>query len=213
MYKNKTFSLLSVAALTLIVSLAQAQENSDMGPNSRLQVPGKDLITDKVLNDIHDFINTDIVRLSTTNQNTKLGELSKTEILNLDNQWRAETSSEVQPLITATLSSPLSMYLTRVQAHSKGLYNEMFVMDKNGLNVGQSAISSDYWQGDEDKFQKTYPIGPQAVFIDEPEFDDTLGVWRVQVNMTLANEQSTQSIGAATIEINLSELQRRNNLR
>ena len=106
------------------------------------------------------------------------------------------------------LTSPLSSYLTRVQAASLGLFSEIFVMDSVGLNVGQSATTSDYWQGDEAKFQKTYPVGPDAVFIDEAEFNEETGTWRAQVNLTVTDPEGN-SIGAATVELNLTELQRR----
>ena len=171
--------------------------------------PTKALITETIMNDIYKFVNTDIVRVSIKNQNQKYGNLAQQQIDDLDQKWRAERKSDDQPLISATLSNPLSSYLTRIQAHSIGLYSEMFVMDLNGLNVGQSNISSDYWQGDEAKFQKTFPVGPKAVFIDEPEFDDELGIWRAQVNLSVADKDTGETIGAITVEINLSELQRR----
>lgn len=167
------------------------------------------LITAKVLKDIRSFVDTDIVRYSIQNQNTKLGSLAQDQIDALDKQWRAERQSDDQPLISATLSNPLSSYLTRVQAHSKGLYTEIFAMDQNGLNVGQSSVSSDFWQGDEAKFSESFGKGKGAVFIDEPEFNDELGVWAVQVSMAISDDGNNQLIGAITIEINLTELQRR----
>jgi hypothetical protein len=114
-----------------------------------------------------------------------------------------------KPLIASTLSSPLSSYLTRVQAGALGLYTEIFVVDSNGLNVGQSAITGDYWQGDEAKFQNTFPNGPDAVFIDEAEWDEDRRIWRAQLNLSIPNQDGTQAIGAATVEVNLTELQRR----
>lgn len=170
--------------------------------------PEATLVDDSVVSEIKKFVDTEIVRMSILNQNAKYKDMTEASILELDQLWRKETKQEDQPLISATLSNPLSAYLTRVQAHSIGLYSEMFVMDYNGLNVGQSNISSDYWQGDEAKFQKTYPLGPSAVFIDDPEFDDGLGICRVQVNMSVADEAG-QAIGAITVEVNLSELARR----
>ncbi len=171
--------------------------------------PTKQLVDNQVIQAVKKFVDTEIVRLSIQNQNEKYGSMQEAEIVKLDKQWRAETKKTDQPLISATLSNPLSSYLTRVQARSAGLYTEMFAMDKNGLNVGQSNISSDYWQGDEAKFQKTYPVNRNAVFVDDPEYDDALGIWRVQVNLTVADESQANAIGAITVEINLSELERR----
>jgi hypothetical protein len=170
--------------------------------------PDSRLIDINFIKKIKSFVDTEIVRLSIQNQNSKYKKMSKEDILELDNLWRKETKSEDQPLVSATLSNPLSSYLTRVQAHSIGLYSEMFVMDHNGLNVGQSNISSDYWQGDEAKFQKTFPLGSNAIFVDDPEFDKGLGVCRVQVNLSVSDGQGG-AIGAITVEVNLSELARR----
>jgi hypothetical protein len=96
-----------------------------------------------------------------------------------------------------------------MQGQSVGLFVEIFVMDDKGLNVGQSSITSDFWQGDEAKFQKTYLVGPDAMFIDEPEWDDTYKIWRVQLNKSLTEPKTGKLIGAATIEINLTEWARR----
>ena len=125
-----------------------------------------------------------------------------------DNQWKAEREAEDQPLVAAILTNPLSSYLTQVQARSGGLYAEIFVMDAIGLNVGQSSITSDFWQGDEAKYQNTFPKGPNAVFIDAAEYNEETDSWRSQLNMTM-NDENRQPIGAVTIEVNLNELARR----
>ena len=165
------------------------------------------LITPAVVQDMRQWIETDIVRISVEAQNNRLQKLSQDKIDALDKQWRAERESDDKPLIAATLSNPLSTYLTRLQGKSLGLYAEIFVMDQNGLNVGQSSITSDFWQGDEAKFQKTYDVSGDALFIDEPEWDDENKIWRGQVSFTLT--EAEKPIGAVTMEVNLTELQRR----
>lgn len=150
-----------------------------------------------------------IVALSVNAQNNNRGGLTQDDIDALDQQWRAEREQEEKPLIAATLTAPLSTYLLRIQADTLGLFTEIFVMDQYGLNVGQSAITGDYWQGDEAKFQNTFSVSPDAVFIDEAEWDEDRMIWRAQLNLSLANAQGTGAIGAATVEVNLTELQRR----
>lgn len=177
------------------------------------QTPQKTLISDEVVADIRNFIDREIVRMSIANQNTRYGDLAQSEIDRLDTQWVAETNAKEQPLISAVLANPLSAYLTRIQARSSGLYTEIFVMDQNGLNVGQSNPSSDFWQGDEAKFQKTFPVSGQAIFIDEPEYNDDTHTWNTQVNLSITDGTSPDAIGAATVEVNLTELQRRQNAR
>jgi hypothetical protein len=178
-------------------------------PFSSFAKPEKSLLDSAVIQDIQNFIQEDIVVMAILNQNSKYKDLDNQAILDLDKKWRAERKSEDQPLIAATLANPLSSYLTRIQAHSIGLYSEMFVMDMHGLNVGQSNITSDYWQGDEAKFKKTYGSGTSRVFIDEPEFDDGLNIWRAQVNMAISDPATSKLVGAVTVELNLTELERR----
>lgn len=165
------------------------------------------LIRQFVVDEIRSWSSSPVVLLALEASNERYASLDQAGIDALDQQWRAEREVEDQPLITAVLSSPLSSYLTRIQARSRGLYTEIFVMDAKGLNAGQSAITSDFWQGDEGKWQKTFQVGPDAIFIDEIEVNEDTGTENAQVNLSLA--QDGQVVGAITVEINVTELRRR----
>lgn len=191
-------NILAATAMCLLASQASA-ESAKPDVNR--------LITTEVVQEMRHWIETDIVRISIGAQNDRLQKLPQEQIDALDAQWRAERESDDKPLIAATLSNPLSVYLTRLQGKSLGLYAEIFVMDHNGLNVGQSSITGDFWQGDEAKFQKTYDVSGDALFVDEPEWDEDNKIWRGQVSFTLTDNGN--SIGAVTMEVNLTELERR----
>jgi hypothetical protein len=167
------------------------------------------LITPAVIADVKKLLGQPVTVISIGASNDAHGKIDQAGIDSLDKEWKAETKAEKQPLIAEMLSSPLSNYLLYLQAQSAGLYTEMFVMDDKGLNVGQSSVTSDYWQGDEGKYQKTFQVGPDAIFIDEAEFNDGDKTWRAQLNFTVVDPQSGKPIGAATIEMNLTELERR----
>lgn len=167
------------------------------------------LITPEVVAAVKKLLEQPVTAISIGASNDAHAKIDQAGIDALDNEWKSETKAEKQPLIAEMLSSPLSNYLLYIQARSAGLYTEMFVMDDKGLNVGQSSVTSDYWQGDEGKFQKTFQVGPEAVFIDEAEFNDDDKTWRAQLNFTLIDPQSGKPIGAATVEMNLTELERR----
>jgi len=185
----------------MIVALAS-------GPAKASGPPSRDLITADLVQSIRAFTSTPVVRLTLVELNRRQAGYDQATIDALDRQWVDERKSDDQPLITAVLSSPLSGYLLRIQAGSAGLFTEIFVMTAKGLNAGQSSITSDYWQADEAKFQKTFDVGPDAVFVDEPEYDEDTATWRVQVNLTLTDADGTK-IGAVTAEVNLTELERR----
>lgn len=190
-------------ALALLLASSTAALSEPPAPDV------KRLITDAVIADINVWLKNEIVTMSIEAQNKRLTKLTQAEIDALDQQWVKEREVADKPLIAATLSNPLSVYLNRIQGRSLGLFAEIFVMDQNGLNVGQSSITSDYWQGDEGKFQKTFQVAKDAIFIDDAEWDDEAKVWRTQVNFTLTDASGNTPIGAATVEINLTELERR----
>ena len=169
--------------------------------------PPVEILDEKAIAEIRDWLSNPVVEMSVTAHNRLYEGVEQAQIDELDKAWRAEKESADQPLIAATLSSPLSTYLTQIQAASGGIFTEIFVMNAFGLNVGQSAITSDFWQGDEAKYQKTFLVSPTAVFVDEPEFNEKSKTWRTQVNLTLAKDG--KAIGAVTVEYNLSELARR----
>lgn len=194
---------LSTAAMVLALAIpGQASAQTDE-PQISTELIGPELVSQ-----LKEILDNPVVTTAIRARNARTQNISQAEIDALDLQWREERESTgSQPTITAALGSPASTFLLRQQASSKGLYHEIFIMDLRGLNVGQSSITSDYWQGDEAKFQKTVPFGLDAVFIDEPEYNDELGVWLAQVNMTL--DDDGEVIGSSTVEINLTELKRR----
>ncbi len=83
---------------------------------------------------------------------------------------------------------------------------EVFVMDDKGLNVGQSAVTSDYWQGDEAKWQKSYGAGAGAIFVDEVEKDESTQALQSQVSIAISDPASNEVIGAITLGINVEGL-------
>lgn len=178
-------------------------------PLSAFSAPNPaDFIDEKLKSEIKNFVSNDIVIQSLRFQNEKHKNLTTKGVEELDQLWRKQREDVDQYFVSAVLSNPLSSYLTRVQAHADGKFVEIFVMDFKGLNVGQSAVSSDFWQGDEAKWQKTFLKGSGAVFVDEAEYDEDIDRWRAQYNISITDPATNQAIGAATVELNLTELAR-----
>ncbi|MGC2855898.1 hypothetical protein ACM64Y_10525 [Novispirillum sp. DQ9] len=198
-----------VAGAAVVATLCAIHPATQSHAQTQAQPPVGALITDAVVADLRKAMTSPVAVLLVRAQNARHKGLSQERIDALDKQWRAELKSEAQPLVAQLYGNPLSAHLTRLQADSDGLYTEIFVMDSVGLNVGQSAVTSDYWQGDEGKWQKTFQVGPDAVFIDDPEMHEGTKTWRVQVNLSIADPDTGAAIGAATVEVNLSELARR----
>ena len=134
--------------------------------------------------------------------NDKHADLSQADIDRMDQDWRKQTGGDQKPLIAQILGAPLSSMLLRHQADSGGQLIEAFVMNRHGLNVGQSAVTSDYWQGDEAKFQESFGRGADAVHYGEVEVKDS-GRRAQQVSLTITDPKTGQPIGAITAEFDL----------
>lgn len=139
-------------------------------------------------------------------QNERHAGLSQADIDKMDKDWRAQTDASSRPMIDAVLSNALSAYLNKQKESMQGLVTEIFVMDNRGLNVGQSDVTSDYWQGDEAKWQKTYSAGPNAIFIDEVEMDESTQTFQSQLSMSIIDPASGEVVGAITIGVNVDAL-------
>jgi glycerol-3-phosphate dehydrogenase len=139
-------------------------------------------------------------------QNQKHASLTQADIDSMDKKWRAETGASGQPMIQAVMANDLSKFLKGKKDGSKGLYTEIFVMDNKGLNVGQSDITSDYWQGDEAKWQKTYSVGASAIHISDVAKDESTQSFQSQLSLPVVDPANNQVIGAVTIGINVEQI-------
>ena len=141
------------------------------------------------------WINNDKVISAIKSQNAKHADLTQDDINALDQKWRNDDASVIDPV----LNSDLSTYIQSVIEGGEGLYAEIFVMDKHGLNVGQGAKTSDYWQGDEAKFTESYGNGVDAIHISDVEFDESSQTYLVQLSFTISDGGAP--IGAVTVGV------------
>lgn len=139
-------------------------------------------------------------------QNEAHASYDAARIDELDKAWRAEVAAGGGATTNAMLANDLSKYLTSVRDGSGGLYAEIFVMDNKGLNVGISNMTSDYMQGDEAKWQKTYQVGADAVLIDDVEQDESSGTFVSQVSVTVVDPETKAPIGALTVGVDVEKL-------
>ncbi|SNR58147.1 hypothetical protein [Puniceibacterium sediminis] len=123
-------------------------------------------------------------------------------VLELDAEWAAQIDAADKPLISAVTDSPASDFLRTQLAASSGVIFEIFVMDAQGLNVASSGLTSDYWQGDEAKFQESYGAGVGAVHFSDVEYDESSQQYQAQISFSLTDPASGELIGAITVGVN-----------
>lgn len=76
------------------------------------------------------------------------------DVLTQDTLWQALAPHQPTPLAREILALPASRALARWQSEHDGLVTEVLLTNNTGALVAMSQLSSDYWQGDEPKYQE-----------------------------------------------------------
>jgi hypothetical protein len=130
-------------------------------------------------------------------QNKK--KMTQAEIDKIDKEWMASTGVTplMKPYIENKCAEALKKYLTELPA-----IVEAFAMDDKGGLVCTIYRTTDYWQGDEAKWQKSFT--PNAEFIDKATFDESSQTYSIQVSMPVT--EKGKPIGAITVGLGLDKL-------
>ena len=123
------------------------------------------------------------------------------QIKAMDKKWKATPG--ITDNMQALMDSECGRFLITV-LDSQPYFAEIFVMDNQGANVAMTDKTSDYWQGDEAKFQKSYNSGTGSVFVDEVEFDDSAQAYLCQVSVPV--KDGGKVIGAITIGVDVDQI-------
>lgn len=164
-----------------------------------------DQLTDLANGQVQEIIQNSDLIAAVVAQNAETSGYDQAKIDSLDKQWRAEVDASDKPLIDSLLANPTSAYLMKIAEESEGLFTEIFVMDAVGLNVGQSGVTSDYWQGDEGKWQNTYSAGAGSIDLGDVEQDESTQTFQSQLSVPVL-DGSGNPVGAITFGINVELL-------
>ncbi|QDC08044.1 hypothetical protein FHY55_01755 [Oceanicola sp. D3] len=163
-------------------------------------------MTDYLSASIANWASDEVIVAAIKAANAERAALTQADIDAMDTAWRSEADGGAGPTIDPVLRSAAADFLRKQVSASGGLISEVFIMDTHGLNVAASTVTSDMWQGDEDKHAKTYAAGAGAMFIDEVEFDESSDTYQGQVSMTISDPETGEPIGAITVGLDVESL-------
>lgn len=133
-------------------------------------------------------------------QNAKKATLD--DIKKIDTAWMAAESE--LPIQKEKLNNTCAQEVKAV-ARRLSVLRETFVMDDQGANVGQNGLTSDYWQGDEDKWTKSFNGGKGGVEVGKIKFDKSANTNLQQVSLPIIADDGTV-VGAVTFGIDVNGL-------
>ena len=124
-------------------------------------------------------------------------------VRSIDIAWLSGT--EDQARVQALLKNPCAKALQGFTAGRPG-YREAFVMDGQGALVATTRKTSDYWQGDEDKWRLSFAEGRGAVYTSEPKLDESVGVRLIHISVPVMDDG--KAIGVLTAGVDADALRR-----
>jgi hypothetical protein len=133
-------------------------------------------------------------------QNDK--KMALPEIQKIDKEWMdAETELPIQK---EKQNNACAAELKKL-AKEIGTIGELFVMDDKGGVVGENQLTSDYWQGDEEKWTLSFKNGDGGALIDKAKFDKSANAVLQQVSLPIWNSDG-KIIGAFTAGVLVEKL-------
>lgn len=128
--------------------------------------------------------------------------LSQEEIARRDKAWRV--TKELTPFKLSLQTSPAGRFL-KGQIQRNDSFNEAFLTGDQGANVAAFPATSDYWQGDEEKWSASFNGGDGRVFIGSLELDESTNTVAAQVSAPVLDRGIT--IGVLVVGVTINYLQ------
>ncbi len=149
-----------------------------------------------------EYINTSIIRNKVLASNLAHSQkLEESQVARMEKKWDIEKNSHEGDLVSSVVQSEVADILRDIMKSTEGNILEIIVMNKHGVNIASTGITSDYYQGDEEKYRKTYLKNSSAIHLSDVRFDGSSNNFGAQVSFTLSN--NGVSIGAVTLTMNV----------
>jgi len=126
-------------------------------------------------------------------------------IMQIDRHWiiAKKTGDQTEKSIEV-LNNELAKYLKDYQNKNPDKYGEIFVTDAKGAAIGSTKFLSDYYQADEEWWQKTYNNGVGSVFLDDRGYDETADT--IVLGTVVPIMENGKTIGVLKINYKVTEI-------
>ena len=116
-------------------------------------------------------------------------KISLAEIKKRDEIWTGDDNSS-NALIREITRNDVARYFRR-RVENNSAIDEVFLTDNQGANIAAYPPTSDYWQGDEEKWTASFNGGNGVVFIGPLELDESTNKTQVQVSAPIVSNEKT----------------------
>jgi hypothetical protein len=131
-------------------------------------------------------------------------DLSLDTIKQRDNDWK---SSKELTDMKRQLMGNRAAELLRDAVGDGATFTEAFLTDNKGANVAVFPPTSDYWQGDEEKWTASWAEGHGEMFIGPLEYDQSTDKYAVQISAPV--KDGTDTIGVLVVGVSVDYISER----
>ena len=139
-------------------------------------------------------------------QNAKTKSLSKNEILERDKKWRIAFQANDFAYPIKLIDQELSAQLREIKKQSMDVITEIIVTDARGLNLAISDMTSDYWQGDEEKFTGAYDKPASTFYFGDINYDESTKRFQLHISVPLYTEEKFEPLGVMVFGVDVEKI-------
>jgi GAF domain-containing protein len=207
------FILVSAMSVSVVAFITNRITQNELTANVQQSLAGQANLTafaigdelDKQVDELRAFALNEVMEVELGNASAAAsGDVAEMERLN--QQWLAADAAgnDAHPLVQMVLNHPIAEELHELQ-ETFPQHAEVFVTDRYGANVAATNRTSDYYQADEEWWQVAYNKGEGAVFIGQPEFDESSQTLGLQMAVPVFSEGG-EVVGVLRTTIDLAIL-------
>ena len=121
-----------------------------------------------------------------------------------DSEWVTAPKEEVTPFMQELISNKLSEELREKirfyeDEYGYRVFGEIFVTNKYGANVAQTGKTTDYYQADEEWWQKAKEDG---LYVEDISYDESTGIYSIAVGIRI-NDEDGNFLGGGKAVLNI----------
>lgn len=130
---------------------------------------------------------------------------SLSEILNLDAQWQALAPQHFSDMARRVADQPASIAMAQWQQGRDSLVTEIMLTNSIGTLVAMSRLTSDFWQGDEPKFEHHISAENRDMFVSPIRYDASTARFQVTVSMPVIVDGQWLPAGVLAIGLDVEQ--------
>lgn len=163
----------------------------------------RSLLKAKIRSVQHMALNPTVIRAARRQnaQGLEMGEIKKR-----DDEWKG--TKELTHFKRSLQESSAGRFLKRVIGLNLS-FNEAFATDNQGANIAAYPATSDYWQGDEEKWSESFNSGNGKIYLGPLEFDESTKTYAVQVSAPLYDRGETIGVLVVGVTLDYVEAKRK----